>query len=279
MTAQNDRAQLFRSLHTPATPLALANAWDPASARLVEDAGATAVATTSAGVAWALGAPDGNQLDRERAIALIARVVAAVNVPVSADIESGFGADPAEVGETVRRVIAAGAVGVNIEDAHSQPSAPLRPTAEQAERIAAARAAADAAGIPLYINARVDTYLLGVGEEGSRLQETLDRARAYLAAGADGVFVPGITDLPVVTALTAGIEAPVNILAGPGAPSVEVLSKAGVARVSLGSSIAAAAYAVVRRTTRELLGTGTYTELAGAVDYHAFNGLMAGDEV
>ena len=276
VTAQHDSARLFHTLHDPAAPLALANAWDAASARLVEAAGARAVATTSAGVSWGLGAADGNHLGRDEAIALIRRVVAAVSIPVSADIESGFGATPAEVADTVVQVITAGAVGINIEDAHTDGSSPLRPVAEQSERIAAARSAAEEAGIPLYINARVDTYLLAVGPEETRLQEARNRARAYLDAGASGVFVPGVTDADVVAALTEGIPAPVNILAGPGAPSVAELSKLGVARVSLGSSVAEAAYAVVRRVATEMTTTGTYASLTDAVDYNEFNALMRG---
>ena len=277
MTTQDDRARLFRALHDPLSPLALANVWDVAGARLVEAAGAAAIATTSAGVAWGLGAADGNRLDRDQAVALIARVVAAVDVPVSADIESGFGDTAAEVGRTVGLVIAAGAIGVNIEDAHTTALSPLRPTGEQAERIAAARAAADAAGVALFINARVDTYLRGVGDEAGRLPETLDRARAYLDAGADGVFVPGVTDPATVAALTAGIDAPVNILVGPGAPAVAELSKLGVARVSLGSWLAEAAYAVVRRGAEELVNSGTYTTLDQSLGYQELNGLMRGD--
>lgn len=277
MTVQDDRAKLFRSLHDPASPLALANAWDAASARLVEAAGATAVATTSAGVAWSLGAADGNHLDPDQAVDLVARIVAAVNVPVTADIESGYGATPAEVGRTVTRVIAAGAAGVNIEDAATTPGSPLRPTAEQAERIAAARAAADAAGVPLFINARVDCYLLQVGEPADRLAETLDRARAYLAAGADGVFVPGVVDPDTIAALTGAIDAPVNILAGPGAPDLAALAELGVARVSLGGSVFRAAYALVRRVTEALVRDGEYVGLDDALTHPELNALMGGD--
>ncbi|WP_031077113.1 isocitrate lyase/PEP mutase family protein [Streptomyces sp. NRRL WC-3742] len=274
MTTQHDSANLFHALHTPTTPLALANAWDAASARLVESAGARAIATTSAGVAWGLGAADGDHLDRDQAVALIARVVNAVSVPVTADIESGFGATPAEVADTVARVIAAGAVGINIEDAHPDNLPALRPVADQCERLAAARSAADAAGVPLFINARLDTYLRAIGPEETRLQETLDRARAYLDAGASGIFVPGVTDPDLIAALTAGIPAPVNILAGPGAPSVPELSKLGVARVSLGSGVAEAAYAVARRAAAELAATGTYTSLTDAIPYGDLNALM-----
>ncbi|MFH7598392.1 isocitrate lyase/phosphoenolpyruvate mutase family protein [Streptomyces racemochromogenes] len=269
MTTALAKATAFTALHTPAAPLPLANAWDVASARIVEAAGAPAVATTSAGVAWSLGAPDGDALARDRALDLIARVAGAVSVPVTADIEGGFAADAAGVGETVAGVLAAGAVGVNIEDGTRAP-------AEHAERLAAARAAADAAGVPLYINARVDTYLFGLGESATRLDETLARASAYLAAGATGIFVPGVTDPAVIAELARGIDAPLNVLVGPGAPSVAELGALGVARVSLGSWVAEAAYAVARRATEELLGGGTYASLAGSLPYGEVNSLLKG---
>ncbi|WKD32806.1 isocitrate lyase/PEP mutase family protein [Streptomyces xanthophaeus] len=264
------KATAFAALHTPAAPLALANAWDVASARIVAAAGAPAVATTSAGVAWSLGSPDGDALARDRALDLVARVVAAVPaVPVTADIEGGFGADPAAVGETVTGVLDAGAVGINIEDGHRDP-------AEQIERLAAARAAADAAGVPLYINARIDTYLRGFGEDATRLDDTLARAAAYLRAGATGIFVPGVLDPATVAELAKGIDAPLNILLGPDAPTVAAFGALGVSRVSLGSWVAEAAYAVVRRAAEELLSEGTYGALAHSLPYGELNDLLKG---
>ncbi|OKK20766.1 3-methyl-2-oxobutanoate hydroxymethyltransferase [Streptomyces sp. CB00455] len=262
-------ALVFARLHTSAAPLALANAWDVASARIVEAAGAPAVATTSAGVAWSLGSPDGDALARDRALDLVARVAGAVSVPVTADIESGFGADPAAVAETVAGVLAAGAVGINIEDGTRAP-------AEHAERVAAARSAAEAAGIPLFVNARIDTYLFGLGDPATRLDETLARAAGYLRAGATGIFVPGVTDPATIAELARGIDAPLNILVGPGAPSVAELGALGVSRVSLGSWVAGAAYAVVRRATEELVADGTYGPLADSLPYGELNGLLKG---
>jgi 2-methylisocitrate lyase-like PEP mutase family enzyme len=270
MSDQRSRAELFRSLHVPSDPIVLVNVWDVASARIVEAAGARAVATTSAGVAWSLGAPDGDVLGRELATELVGRVAGAVSVPVTADIESGFGTTPERVAETVRAVLAAGAVGVNLEDTAPGGGQGLREVADQSARLAAARAVADQVGVPLYVNARVDTFLRGAGG----LPETLDRAAAYLRAGADGIFVPGVVDPETVAALVAGIPAPVNILAGPGAPTVPDLAKLGVARVSLGSAVAEAAYAVVRRAAEEAYGSGGYDALAGALDYGAVNELM-----
>ncbi|QDQ14701.1 isocitrate lyase/PEP mutase family protein [Streptomyces spectabilis] len=268
MTHVTDTATAFRDLHVPGSPLVLPNAWDALSARLVETAGAAAVATTSAGLAWALGAGDGDRLTRDQALGAVARIVDAVSVPVTADIESGYAEDPAGVADTVRAVLAAGAVGVNIEDGRYAGGEPLRPLAEQAGRIAAARGAADAAGVPLFVNARVDTYLRGVGEEAQeRLALTLERAAAFLDAGADGVFVPGVVDPETVEALVAKVDGPLNVMAGPGAPPVARLAALGVARISVGSGIAQAAHALVRGAARELLTQGTYGSLEGGLDF------------
>ena len=272
--SQQDRATTFHSLHTADPVLVLANAWDVASARVVEAAGAPAIATTSAGVAWSIGAPDGDELDRDRALDVIARVVAAVEVPVTADIESGYAESAAGVADTVAGVLAAGGIGINLEDALYDGTGPLREPADQAERIAAARGAADQAGIALYINARVDTYLRAVGDPAERLQHTLDRAATYLAAGASGVFVPGVRDPKIISALVDGISAPLNLLVGPGSPPVHELGALGVARASAGSSVAAAAYAVAQAATRELLSSGTYAALEAELDYGELNALF-----
>jgi 2-methylisocitrate lyase-like PEP mutase family enzyme len=259
--AVTEQAALLRSLHIPGSPLVLANAWDVASARVAEAAGAPVVATTSAGVAWSLGAPDGNALDRDTAVAAVRRVVAAVSVPVTADIESGFGDDPAGVAETIRAVLAAGAAGVNVEDS-------TRPVDEMVARLVAAREAAPRDD--LFINARIDNYLFGKAD----FADTAARAEAYLAAGADGIFVPGVVDPEVIGALAAEIQAPLNILVWPGAPTVSELAALGVARVSLGSGIAEAAYTVVQKAVREALTTGTYTTIEGALDYGSLNKLL-----
>ncbi|WP_440066671.1 isocitrate lyase/PEP mutase family protein [Streptosporangium sp. OZ121] len=275
MTTLHGKALLFRSMHVPGRPLVLPNAWDVASARIVTDAGAAAVATTSAGVSWSLGCADGGHLDRDRGLGLIARVAAAVGVPVTADVESGYAPGPAGVAETVRGVLAAGAVGVNLEDSLRAGPAPLRPIPEQCERIAAARGAADTAGVPLFVNARIDTHRLPGGDLAVWLQETLARAEAYVAAGADGVFVLGALDAQAVTALVRAVPVPVNVLAGPETLTVPELAALGVARVSAGSSIAEAAYGLVARAARELLADGTCKALEGALGYGALNSLLS----
>ncbi|WP_406861832.1 isocitrate lyase/phosphoenolpyruvate mutase family protein [Streptomyces sp. HUAS MG47] len=267
ITAHRDKALLFRSLHSSARPLALANAWDVASARVIEAAGAPAIATTSSGFSWAHGCPDGENLAVDQVVDLIARIVAAVDVPVSADIEGGYGQDAAGVAATVTRVLEAGAVGVNIEDG-------TRPPAELRARLTAARAAADRAGASLFVNARVDTYLFGLGDPATRLQDTLERARGYVDAGADGVFVPGVTDPATIAVLAADVSVPLNVMAGPGAPTVSELGALGVARVSLGSGVAQAAHGVVRRVAQQLYGTGDHHLLADAIPFPELNGLF-----
>ncbi|MEU3604434.1 isocitrate lyase/phosphoenolpyruvate mutase family protein [Streptomyces sp. NPDC035033] len=266
-STQADRARLFRSLHSSARPLALANAWDVASARVVEAAGAPAIATTSAGAAWSLGLPDGEAVSAGQVTDLVARIAAAVDVPVTADIEGGYGRNGTEVAETVARVLRAGAVGVNIEDG-------TRPPADLVARLRAARSAAERAGVPLFLNARTDTYLRGLGDPATRLKDTLERARAYADAGADGVFVPGVTDPATVGELAAGIPVPLNVMAGPGAPTVPELGALGVARVSLGPGAAQAAYTAARAVAQRLYATGDYAPLAGAVPFPELDALF-----
>jgi 2-methylisocitrate lyase-like PEP mutase family enzyme len=271
---QTAKAELFRRLHHDGPPLALANAWDVASAAVIASTGAAAVATTSAGVAWSLGIPDGNVLSRELAVAVVARVAGAVQVPVTADIEGGFADDVAGVAETIRQVLEAGAVGINLEDVDPGAGDRLRAPDDQAARIEAARAAADAYGVHLFVNARIDTYLRGIGDPADRHDDTTARAARYLEAGADGIFVPGVVDPETIHALVTAIPAPLNILVGPGAPTISELAALGVRRASLGSSVAAAAYAVAEQAARELADSGSYDSVRKELDYGRLNGLV-----
>ncbi|WP_433324567.1 isocitrate lyase/PEP mutase family protein [Spirillospora sp. CA-294931] len=269
-TAQ--KAELLHSLHER-RPLVLPNAWDPASAVLIEAAGAAAIATTSGGTSWAAGAPDAGGLGRDAALDAVRRVAAAVSVPVTADIEAGYGITPDEVATTITEVIAAGAAGVNIEDGTGDRAAPLFEIGAQAERLAAAREAAEAAGVRLCLNARTDVFLAGTGSADERLAAVLERAERYAAAGADVLFVPGVGDRAAISALVAG-PLPVNVMVHPGAPSVPELAELGVARVSVGTAIAQAAYGLAAAAARELLGPGTYGALENGVDYGELNGLL-----
>ncbi|MGE7435914.1 isocitrate lyase/PEP mutase family protein [Kitasatospora sp. NPDC001175] len=274
MTTQHDKAKLFTDLHRPGDPLVLANVWDAASARLVAAAGARAIATASASVCWTLGAKDGGGLDRDRALAQTALITGAVDLPVTADLEDGFAETAAGVGETITALLATGAVGVNLEDGPAGGARELRPVAEQAERIAAARAAADAAGVPLFINARTDVFLRGVGEPESRLDAALARGLAYVDAGASGVFVPGTADPAVIAVLAEALPVPLNVSGHAAAPGVAELAALGVGRISLGPGLAEVAYAAVRRAAREVYADGTFGGLADGLSYPELNGLF-----
>ncbi|WP_214321864.1 isocitrate lyase/PEP mutase family protein [Nonomuraea sediminis] len=254
------QAKAFAEMHRRGDPLLLANAWDVGSAVAVVEAGAPAIATTSAGMAWSLGFPDGADLGAERVAAVVERLTRAVGVPVSADIEAGYD----DVAATVTAVVRAGAVGVNLED--RQAGGVLYSPAVQAERLAAARAAADGLEVPVWINARTDVFLGGSGS----LAEVLERAAAYREAGADSVFVPGLVDLDALARLADG-PLPVAVMTWAGAPAVKELAAAGVVRVSLGSAIAQAAYGLAARAATELLTHGTYDATADALPYDRLN--------
>ena len=267
-------SEAFRKLHYGPDILILPNAWDAASARLLAAAGFPAIATTSAGIAFARGYPDGERIGREEMLRDVARIVENVDVPVTADLEAGYGPDAEDVAETMRQAIKAGAAGLNLEDSSHDPDKPLFEAARAAERVAAARAAAAAAGVPVVINARTDGYILGFERNEELFADTVSRANAYLAAGADCIFVPAVSDAETIGRLAADIDGPINILAGPGSPPLSELQALGVARVSIGSSLARAAYTVARRAAEELLGPGTFTFAEGAISHPDMNRLM-----
>jgi 2-methylisocitrate lyase-like PEP mutase family enzyme len=269
-----DKAEYFRSLHHGPGVLVLPNAWDAATARVFEAAGFRAVATTSAGVAAALGYPDGGVVPPREMIEAVARIARAVEVPVTADIEHAYAATPTAVAEVVLRVIASGAVGINIEDC-MPGAADLEPIPLQADKIKAVLKAAANAGIRVVINARTDVFLRRIGEPSRRLEMAIERGNAYRAAGADCVFVPGVTDAPAIQALVRGIAAPINILAVAGTPPVPELEQLGVARVSVGSGPMRATIALVHEVAQELKTRGTYASFtARALPYADLNDLM-----
>jgi 2-methylisocitrate lyase-like PEP mutase family enzyme len=267
-------AQILRDLHHGPPILVLPNAWDAISARLFEAEGFPAVATTSAGVAAALGYPDGGVVPSNEMIEAVGRIARAVKVPVTADIEHAYAATPDAVADVVLRVVAAGAVGINVEDC-LPGAASLEPIGVQADKIATIRRATAKAGVPVVINARTDGFLRGIGDPATRLETAIARGRAFLAAGADCVFVPGVIDSSTIAALVNGIGGPVNVLAVAGMPSTADLEALGVARVSVGSGPHRAAMATVRDVARELRTRGTYTAFTErALKYDEVNDLM-----
>jgi len=251
------KAERFHALHVAPEVLVLPNAWDCASAVLFEQAGFPAIATTSAGIAFSRGYRDGEQISRDEMIDEAARIAARVEVPVTADLEAGYGIAPEEVAETVRRAIAAGLVGCNIEDGTVGGEEPLLDFTLSVERIRAAREAADDAGIPFVINARTDGFLR-IGADARVLDESIRRANAYYAAGARSLFIPRVSDGQTIGRLVRDISGPINILAGPKTPSVAELEALGVARLSVGGGIARAAYTLTRAAAEELRHAGTF---------------------
>lgn len=267
------KAKLFRAAHN-GSPLVLPNVWDAGSAAVIANAGAEAIATSSAGVSWSLGYRDGEQISRNAMAEVVRRIVRVVDLPVSVDIEAGYGPEPADVAATVTAMLDAGAIGVNLEDSQ-RPGGPLFDVDAQCARIEAAKVAASAAGFDdFFVNARTDVYLFEIGEPCGRLDEVIRLGRAYADAGADGFFVPWLLELDVLKVLVAEISLPVNVSALPGGPSVSGFADVGVQRISLGSGVAQTAMAAAMNTAHDALRQGTFDRIAGALDFAEMNGFL-----
>ena len=265
-----ERRQRFRALHAGPAILVLPNAWDVASARIFEQAGFPAIATTSAGLANALGFPDGDALDVELHLATLERLVRALDVPLSADVESGYARDARGVGAFIARLAQTGVAGFNLEDTVHETE--LFPLDVARERVRAARAAAP----ELFLNARTDIYLGDIGPEATRFERTVERLRAYAEEGADGVFVPGITDTETIERLAAATPLPLNVLAGAATPDAATLERLGARRVSVGSGPMRRTLGVLRQIARELREEGTFSYTrAQSVPYAEVNALVA----
>ncbi|MDP3910069.1 MAG: isocitrate lyase/phosphoenolpyruvate mutase family protein [Gemmatimonadales bacterium] len=249
------KAEALRRLHVAGPMLVLPNVWDAGSARVFTTAGYPALATTSAGIAFSLGYPDGEQISRADMLAAVGRIVKRVAVPITADMEAGYGRGADAIVETVQGVLEMGAVGMNLEDRVGEE--PLLELSLAVERVRAARAAAKAAGVPLVINARTDAFSPKMGG----LAEAIRRGNAFRAAGADSVFVPFVADRDTIERLVREIDAPLNILGTPGAPGLKELESLGVRRVTFGSAPMRATLGLVRRMAREWKEKGTYGTL------------------
>lgn len=249
------KAEILRKLHQGPRILVLPNAWDVASARIFEVAGFPAIATTSAGVANSLGYPDVERIPRNEMLWMVKRIAQSVSVPVTADVEAGYG-DP--VG-TARAVLDAGAVGMNLEDSFLDGS--LADLAAQVRLIEQVRAASG----ELVINARTDVYLFAVGDEGTRFDRTVERLNAYRKAGADSLFAPGVRDPETIGRLAKAVNGPLNILATPGVPNMAELERLGVRRVSVGSGPMRAAMGLTQRIAKELKEHGTFASMTEGV--------------
>ncbi|HMG17366.1 MAG TPA: isocitrate lyase/phosphoenolpyruvate mutase family protein [Gemmatimonadales bacterium] len=249
------KAEVLQRLHVEGPMLVLPNVWDAGSARVFVAAGFTALATTSAGIAFSLGYPDGERISRDEMLAAISRITRRIAVPITADMEAGYGRTPEAVAETVRRVIDAGAVGMNLEDRIEEE--PLLEFSLAVERVRAARAAADEAGLPFVLNARTDAFSPKMGG----FAEAVRRGKGFRDAGASSVFVPFVDDRDTIEQLVQQIPAPVNILGAPNAPPLKLLATLGVRRVTFGSAPMRATLGLVRRMGREWKEKGTYGTL------------------
>jgi len=272
---QVQKAQELRKLHHGPRPLVLPNVWDVASARVVEELGYPAVATSSAGVAFALGYPDGQRVSRDAMLEVVARIARSVRVPVTADMEAGYGATVEDMAETAKALVAAGAVGLNLEDVTGDTESSQVETELQVRKIREIREVSAKLGVPLVINARTDIYLMPIGPEATRFERTVERLRAYRDAGADCLFAPGLSDRGTIEKLLKAVAAPLNILASAACPDLTELEKIGVARVSVGSGMMRATLGLVRRIGKELMEGGTYSALfEGAVPFAEVNRLL-----
>ncbi len=260
-STQKDKANQFRQLHAGPNILILPNAWDAASARIFEQAGFQAIATTSSGLAASLGYPDGEYISREMMLQAVKRITRVIERPVSVDLEAGYGNNVEEVVQTVREVIEAGAVGINIEDSTKHQEKKLVDIAYQVDLLKAIQEAAASMDVPLVVNARTDVYLLPTGDASSRFEQAVQRAQAYREAGADCIFLIGVSDRKTIADFVKEIGGAINVVGGPPAPPIPMLAELGVARVSLASGLMRAALGHLRTIASELLASGTYSSM------------------
>ena len=258
---QKEKAVQFLGFHQGPPLLVLPNAWDAASARIIEQAGFRAIATTSSGIAAALGYSDGQHMSRELMIDAIARITRVVECPVTADIEAGYGNTIEEVLQTTKAVIGTGAVGLNIEDSLKQEEHALADIAYQVELIKALRELAISMDVPFVINARVDVFLLAIGDPESRFEHAVQRANAYIQAGADCIYPIGMLDRTLIGNLVKAINGPINIMGGPPGLPLPELAQLGVARVSLAGSLMRSILGHLKAISQELYDSGSYTKM------------------
>lgn len=273
MSRQSERAEEFRRLHDRKSVLVLPNAWDVPSARLFEDEGFPAVATSSAGMLVSLGYPDGEGIPRKEFVSAVGRIARVLSVPLSADVMGGLGASPEGVVKSMRAVVRAGAVGINIED-FIHETRKLLPVEKQVDRLRALVRLRSSVRVPFVINARTDAARFASGEDDDRLEEAIRRAAAYRDVGADCVYPMGLTDAESISRFVKALDFPVNVMVRKGLPPIPELKRLGVARVSFGPSASYAAMGLLKRASREVLQKGTYDALLeGAIAFDELNAL------
>ena len=265
---QAEKAEQFRKLHYGPRTMLLPNAWDVASARILEECGHPAIATTSAGIAYSLGYPDGQRISRDEMLEMVGRIAHAVNIPVTADLEAGYGTTVKDMAETVKAALEAGAIGMNLEDVTGDDERAQVDLAHQVEKIRGIVETSGSLGLPFVLNARTDVYLMPIGPAATRFERTVERLRAYRDAGATCLFAPGVSDRETITKLVEALKAPLNILATPACPPISDLEIIGVARVSAGSGVMRAAMGLVQRVAKETLESRSLeTMFAAAMPY------------
>ena len=273
MPTQAEKAERFRSLHHADHPLILPNAWDVPSARVFEESGFPAVATSSAGVMVSLGYPDGEEMPRRDLVSVVGRIAERVSIPLSADVVSGYGQDARAVASTVRAVVRAGAVGINLEDVdHTRRK--LYPVRAQVEKLKAIRGLERTTRVPLVINARTDALNLASGDPSAKLREAIDRLLAYRDAGADCLYPMGLVDPDSIASVVRAVDFPVNVMVRRGLPPVAELERLGVRRISFGPTASYAALGLLKRASEEIRTRGTYQTLTeGAINFDELNRL------
>jgi 2-methylisocitrate lyase-like PEP mutase family enzyme len=267
MSDHSTRAAAFRALHAGPELLILPNVADAGGARLMESLGARAIATTSSGLAWAHAWPDGDRLPIETHAAAVREIERAVKLPITVDAEGGYAREPAAVAEAVARLMDAGAVGINLEDGSETADATCA-------KIAAVKAAAARAGVDLFVNTRTDVFLRSLAP-GREVEEALGRAKLYVDAGADGLFIPGAADPAAIKAIAGAVPLPLNVMAVPALPPVAELAVLGVRRLSAGGAILQAAWGLTRRLAQGFLRGDAGDLFAGAMGYAELNGVMS----
>jgi 2-methylisocitrate lyase-like PEP mutase family enzyme len=273
LSSQASRAERFRALHDRKSVLVLPNAWDVPSARMFEDEGFPAVATSSAGMLVSLGYPDGEDIPNREFVSAVRRIARVLSVPLSVDVVGGFGNTPESVAKSVRAVVSAGAVGINIEDfVHSAKK--LLPLEKQLDRLRSLIRLRKSLGVPFVINARTDAFRYAPGDADAKLEEAIRRAKAFRDIGSDCVYPMGLTDSSTISRFVQALDFPTNVMVRKGLPAVPELKRLGVARVSFGPSASYAALGLLRRASREVLEKGTYETLTeGAISFDELNAL------
>src|SRR5437899_6823205 len=273
LKSQKEKAEDFRALHHGKRILILPNGWDVPSARVFEDAGFPAIATSSAGMLVSLGYPDGEVIGRTEFVSAVGRIARVLSVPLSADVVAGFGKTTKEVLVTVKAILKTGAVGINIED-FTHATKKLYPIERQDENVKAIRKLGETTGTTVVINARTDALRFAEGDEGARLREAVRRALAYRDAGADCIYPMGLVDAASIANFVKALDFPINVMVRKGLPPISELERLGVARVSFGPSASYAAMGLLKRASREVLEKGTYQNLVdGAIAFDELNSL------